>query len=235
MSERADSERELKQQAASLRQSETTPQSQFEAGGRRLWKTLAHVALVVLVVGCVIALLLFPDVRRRLIAGAGEKWLKISGELASADLTAPVFRLPPPPPKPAEPRIIQPAPRIVFKAAEEPTGILYADQTPAAPGKEGEPQAPVSLPKTAESRAAYALLLEKSEAARQLANSGFAEYPFQDWNPVKVAPPAFWIELVAMKADGQKVHFTWSVHTGRSEVRPLSQAARDLEQTAEKR
>lgn len=224
----------LKEQARSLRQ----PADQERWRGDPVWRRLIYLGLLCAVLGFAIFLLVFPDIRLRLIARAGTAWARLA-ETSVPQRGGPgeVFKLPPPPPRPVQTRIVQPAPQVTFRGQEEFSGVLYADQAGrAATGREGLEEKPQpTLLKTAQVQEAFSLLKEKSETVRKLVDNAFPGYRFQAWKPVKIDPPEFWIELETWKESSQEtLRFTWSIQVEKGQVRALSQAARDLEQAVAK-
>jgi|GEM_PF-1612974 hypothetical protein len=81
------------------------------------------------------------------------------------------------------------------------------------------------------SRRAVEILKENSGIARKLIEGGgVADLGFQDWKTVRHNEPEFWIDVVAHRStDMGELHLIWSVNTETGEVKPLSQAARDVE------
>lgn len=74
------------------------------------------------------------------------------------------------------------------------------------------------------------LLVANSSAASRLVEGGFSTLVFRDWRVVQSTPQEVWIDLIAgWTSGGSDVHFIWSVDRERGTVRPLSQAARNLE------
>jgi hypothetical protein len=49
-----------------------------------------------------------------------------------------------------------------------------------------------------------------------------------EWKPVRSQPPEFYIDVV-VRREGQILHYIWAVDVERQTIRPLSQAARELE------
>jgi hypothetical protein len=59
---------------------------------------------------------------------------------------------------------------------------------------------------------------------------GFDTLTYQDWRVVQETASEVWLDLIAnWSGGGQEVHFIWSVKNETGSVRPLSQAARNLE------
>ncbi len=190
------------------------------------WKQLVYPVLVFGVLFLVVFLLIFDRSRLQLIASIGEGWSS-----TYVDRQNEVFRLPPPPPKAVQTRVVIPTGRIsVGGAEEEAEGVLFLDKMPPALGKEEAPAPAVILAKNSFNEAAYNLLRATSETAGELTKNNIPEFEFQDWRPVKDDPPEAWIDLVVKRgSDGELVHLIWSVNTETERINPLSQAARDLE------
>jgi hypothetical protein len=94
---------------------------------------------------------------------------------------------------------------------------------------EPEPELePVTPP---EHELAYNLLLENSAVAGKLANREYTSLDYRgDWRVVQQNKSEVWIDLIAHWTNGgDSVHFIWAVNPETRQVRPLSQAARNLE------
>lgn len=78
---------------------------------------------------------------------------------------------------------------------------------------------------------AYNLLLENSAVAGKLANGEYSSLDYKDnWRVVQQNKSEVWIDLIAHWTNGgDSVHFIWAVNQETNSVRPLSQAARNLE------
>lgn len=219
----------LRQQAEEIRQSsfvrsEEPPKTVSRAA------QIIYLVILVVVIGSVIFLLASRGTRLWLLKGIAHSWSRVSSQQS-----AEVFKLPPPPPKTVEPKVIQQgAPSFVFRgggsvrsAPQEPAGEAASPDT--STGDQQDESKPVAPPeKTTGSKAAYDLLIKNSEVARKLTTNGFPDLQFKEWKPVRNSPPEFWINVVASKA-GQNVEFVWSVNTESGTVRALSQNARDLQ------
>lgn len=192
------------------------------------WKKLAYFVILFGSIVGAFFLLVFQNERQAITEVVLVDWLKVAEARENR-----LIQLPPPPPK-EEKRTVRTDGPIVFSTGE-PEGVLYSDivideQTgaPEEDGGEGKP-AFVAPPKTEASRKAYEMLIEKSDAAAKIVNGGFEAYAFVEWTLVREAPPVFYIDLlVTRQSDQQQVHMTWEVNVGSEEVRPLSQAARDV-------
>ncbi len=190
------------------------------------WKQVVYPVLVFGVLFFVVFLLIFDRSRLQLIASLGEGWSSTYGDRQNE-----VFRLPPPPPKAVQTRVVIPTGRIsVGGAEEEAEGVLFLDKKPPVLGKEEAPAQAIILAKNSFNEAAYNLLRATSETVGELIKKNISEFEFQDWRPVKDDPPEAWIDLVVTRgSDGELVHLIWSVNTETERMTPLSQAARDLE------
>ncbi len=219
----------LRQQAEEIRQTTYVRTEESPKMASR-WVQAVYLAILVLVIGSVIFLLASRGSRLWLLKGVARGWTKVSNQE-----NAEVFKLPAPPPKTVEPKVVlQGSPTFVFRGggssakpaappeqsaetAETDTGAAQDDSKPPAPPE-----------KTTGSKAAYDLLVKNSEVARKLTTNGFSDLQFKEWKPVKNSPPEFWINVIAARA-GQNVEFVWVVNTESGTVKALSQNARDLE------
>ncbi len=191
------------------------------------WKQVLYPVLVFGVLFFVVFLLIFDRSRLQLIASMGEGWSRSYGDRQNE-----VFRLPPPPPKAVQTRVVTPIGRISVGGTEDEAGVLFLDKNPPVLGKEKGEEAPaaVILAKNSFNEAAYNLLKATSETVGELTKNNIPEFEFRDWRPVKDDPPEAWIDLVVTRgSDGELVHLIWSVNTETERMTPLSQAARDLE------
>lgn len=221
---------DFRQQGESRDVSADTPKVRYKQRGEPGWKRFLQFVLVTLVLTAATFLLIAGESRRRLVAGLAQQWVRASWSPAGTG--AEVFKLPPPPPKTAQPKILRPYVPVVA----EPTLVLYDEGTAATAGKEPEKKGYVAPPKTPESERAHDLLLEKSATVNRLAGNRDPQYQYQEWRLLKSGPPEFWIEFIALReSDGQQLHLIWAINMESGAVRPLSQAARDLEQAAAKR
>ncbi|RPJ84183.1 MAG: hypothetical protein EHM18_12260 [Acidobacteria bacterium] len=221
----------LRQQAEEIRQSSPVLAPEPPKPVSR-WVQGVYVSVLVLVIASVFFLLVSREGRLRLLKGVAHAWSTVS----STEDTAEVFKLPAPPPKTVEPKVVlQGSPTFVFRsgqASPQASGESESAETgesESATGTEDESQPPPPPEKTTGSKAAYELLVKNSEVARKLTTNAFPELQFKEWKPVKNSPPEFWINVVAAKA-GQNVEFVWMVNTESGTVTPLSQNARDLQQ-----
>ncbi len=219
----------LRQQAAEIRQStygrtEEPPKAAFR------WLQIVYLAILVLVIGSAIFLLASRGTRLWLLKGIAQGWNKVSNQE-----NAEVFKLPAPPPKTVEPKVVlQGSPTFVFRgggssakpAAPQDQSAETVEPDTGAAQDDSKPPAPPE--KTTGSKAAYDLLVKNSEVARKLTTNGFPDLQFKEWKPVKNSPPEFWINVVVARA-GQNVEFVWVVNTESGTVKALSQNARDLE------
>ena len=217
---------DLKEQAELFRDlAKAEPQEIFE---RPLpeWKKYLYLSLVFAVLFLVVFLLIADRSRRQLIASAGEGWNRISG--AEQDE---IFRLPPPPPQAVQTRVLIAGDTVAAANDEEqPTGVLFWNQTPSSPDRSEQSAAPVVLAQNPLNEAAYNLLSETVEVAAEISENKHPEFEFKGWRSVKDDVPEFWIDLVVTRrSNGQEAHLIWSVNTETNRITALSQAARDLE------
>jgi len=75
----------------------------------------------------------------------------------------------------------------------------------------------------------FKMLLKGSATASKLVRGEIGTLNFAEWSVIQQTPSETWIDLVAIWTSGQEVHFFWSVNPGSGTVRPLNQAARNLE------
>lgn len=204
------------------------PAGAYGVGGRSKAARLVCALILFLVVGSVVFLLVSQESRLRLIRGAGSLWSGLYGRSGQAE----IYRLPPPPPKAVEPRVVfQGSPTLAYRRGAVELGAPRVSEDQEETTASSEPQGPPSPPeKTEGANAAYELLLSKSDLAKRLTSGGLSGLEFKEWKPVRNDPPEFWVDLVAVRTQtGQEAHFIWSVHTENDTVRALSQDARDLE------
>ncbi len=171
-----------------------------------------------------IYLLMFPSVRHGLVLQVSELWMDAARDVNRSH----IYRLPPPPPKPAEQKVVFQAPVPIVSGSNVPEGGTIS----TGANSSGGPRQAKALKKTRDSETAYRLLLEKSAAAKDLAEGKTPGQAFKEWRLVKDDVPVLWIDLVATREAGPEIHFIWSVDLETRSVTALSQAARDLEQPA---
>jgi len=217
----------LRQQVAEIRQTAYARTEEPPKAGFR-WLQAVYLAILVLVIGSVIFLLASRGTRLWLLKGIAHGWSKVSSRQESAE----VFKLPPPPPKTVEPKVVlQGSPTAVFRAggssSKAPSTETAETESQAETAQDESKPAPPPE-KTTGAKAAYDLLVKNSEVARKLTANGFPDLQFKEWKPVKNSPPEFWINVIAARA-GQNVEFVWVVNTESGTVKALSQNARDLE------
>jgi hypothetical protein len=219
-----ESTEELKRQASELRSFSVEKPLSSETPA---WKAGLYLAVLVLSLSAVVYLLAFPQSRQSLLLAVSDGWQRMQGRQEAAG----VFRLPAPPPRTVEPRVVyEGSPSIIIRPADV-LAQLSAEEAAAAedaaPTRSLPPPAPGKSPANSE---AFALLLRNSESARRLAGNEIPEYDFKDWRPVSDSPPVFMVSLVASRSsDEELLQFIWQVDTENGQVRALSQQARDLE------
>ncbi len=172
------------------------------------------------VMGSTIYLLMFPSVRQELVLQGSELWIAAARDVTRSH----IYRLPPPPPKPAEQRVVFQAPVPIVTGSNLPEGGTVS---PAEAVGDGPRQAQ-ALKKTRDSETAYRLLLEKSDTAKDVTEGKIPGQAFKEWRLVKDEVPVYWIDLVATRGSDPEVHLIWSVDLETQTATPLSQAARDL-------
>ena len=184
---------------------------------------IGYLAFFMGVMGSTIYLLMFPAVRHEMVLQVSEAWMAASRNVTRSH----IYRLPPPPPKPAEQKVVFQAPVPIVSGSSVPEiGTASSGEDPS-----GGPRQVESLKKTRDSETAYRLLLEKSAAAKDLTEGKIAGQAFKEWRLVKDDVPVLWIDLVAAGEPEPEVHFIWSVDLETRTVTALSQAARDLDQS----
>ncbi|MEJ2083192.1 MAG: hypothetical protein P8Y94_13720 [Acidobacteriota bacterium] len=78
----------------------------------------------------------------------------------------------------------------------------------------------------------YQQLLQHSSVAAKLVAGGISTLSFESWRVVQQTDSETWIDLIGRwNSSGDEVHFIWSVNRSSGAVRPLSEAARNLEHT----
>ena len=215
---------ELKRQAGELRSFSVEKPLSSETPA---WKTGLYLAVLVLSLSAVVYLLAVPQGRQSLLLAVSDGWQRMQGRQDTAE----VFRLPAPPPRTVEPRVVyEGSPSIIIRSADVLAQLSPEEATAAeevAPTRSVPPPTPGKSPANSE---AFALLLRNSETARRLAGNEIPEYQFKDWQPVSDTPPVFIVSLVASRSSDEKLlQFIWQVDTENGQVRALSQQARDLE------
>ncbi len=204
---------QLRRQAEALRET-ARPQYRSPAAASPARK-FALLALIGITVGGSLFLLLMSGTRRQLIERVSQEWTR----LYQSDRQAGIHKLPAPPPRLREARVIGAVPVIVDSSI---TQII----DPTVEEEERPVFAPP--PKNAQAETAFRLLTEKSAAARRLVQGSVAGVQYQDWRPLQFRPPVFVVDLVA-SASGREAHYVWSVNLEDGETRAQSQLARDLE------
>ncbi len=143
----------------------------------------------------------------------------------------------PKPPPSAQLRQDRPRPA---ERGELPARVETAARTAVPPPAAGPftPPAspPAQTPVTAAAPAAdspagkaFEVLRGQSSLVDRLAAEGrFGNLEFVEWKPVRSQPPEIYIDVVARR-EGQVLHYIWAVDVERKTIRPLSQAARELD------
>jgi hypothetical protein len=76
----------------------------------------------------------------------------------------------------------------------------------------------------------YQQLLQNSSVAARLVAGGISTLSFETWRIVQQTDAETWIDLIGRwNSSGDEVHFIWSINRQSGAVRPLSEAARNLE------
>ena len=227
---------ELRHQAQDLRQLSNESIRKASEGEAPAWAKLTAVLLFGLIISGTVYVLVFEAPRRQLAVGAAQVWARLTGQEENQ-----LLRLPPPT-RQASIRLGVQGSTAHFSVggtdsseAQQPQGILYYNLTPEqalaqASGQAGPASsAPTAPPqKTPSATAAFQFLKENSEAARKLAGGEVAGYEYQEWRPVRNAPPLYLINLVAADPLGREVSLIWQVDMEKQELRAMSQQAREL-------
>ncbi len=209
---------ELREQARRLRMG--VRRDRTDPSGPSFFGKVLYLAFFMGVMGSSIYLLMFPSVRQELVLQVSELWIAAARDVTRSH----IYRLPPPPPKPADQKVVFQAPVAIVSGAKVPEGgTTSSGETPS-----GDPRQPQALKKTRDSETAYRLLLEKSASAKDLTEGKIPGQAFKEWRLVKDDVPVFWIDLVATRDPDPEVHLIWSVDLETRTATPLSQAARDL-------
>ena len=210
---------ELQEQArklrAAVRRERTDPADPSVLG------KILYLVFFAAVMGSTVYLLMFPAVRHQLVLQVSEWWVAAARDVTRSH----IYRLPPPPPKPADQKVVFQAPVPVVAA----TSVPEDGAAPSGAGSNGGSEEVRSLKKTRDSETAFRLLLEKSAAARDLEEGKIPGQAYKEWRLVKDNVPVFWIDLVASRESEPEVHLIWAVDLETGTVTALSQAARDLE------
>ena len=75
----------------------------------------------------------------------------------------------------------------------------------------------------------FKALLRSSATASKLVKGEIGTLTFIEWSVIQQTTSETWIDLVATWTSGQEVHFFWAVNPNTGAVRPLNQAAQNLE------
>ena len=172
-------------------------------------------------------LLIFPAVRHQWIIKISEWWVDAAQDVTRSH----IYRLPPPPPKPAAKKLVfQSQISIPVRNHDSNRRSTTASSVSVESSQENDIQDQI-LEKTSEAIGAYELLLDKSKIAWDLKDGKISGYGFRTWRLVKSSTPVFWVDIVVFLASSQReVHLIWSVDMEKGTIEALSQAARDLEQ-----
>jgi len=83
-----------------------------------------------------------------------------------------------------------------------------------------------------EERRVLNVLGQKSPAAQSILDGNTDQFRVMSWRVTKKDGGEFWAHIVAESAVGGTTHLIWAVDPSRETIRPLSQAARDLDKSA---
>ncbi len=185
------------------------------------WQQILAVPLVILVLAASLMLLVAGDLRGRLLERIAASWF-IAFEPAPE-----VYRLPPPPPRPARVDLrfsSQPIPES--RPLVVPVGGAVMGSAPAQGSSPAEFTPPVKNP---DWESAFQVLREESEVVGKLIGGEVSGLRFEEWEPLRAKPPRYSIKLDIFRESEQRiVAFAWSVDVSTRETRPENQEARDL-------
>jgi len=144
------------------------------------------------------------------------------------------------PEPPVESREVQPSPSVeetppspsIQPAVDEPEPEV-AVSTEEVEAPEDQEASAAGEEETAISELAersFQILRAKSDVANQLVEGSLAGFTFKDWKALEQSPNEVYVDLIAeMNAENREMHFVWSVDVEAQSVKPMSQAARDLQ------
>jgi len=76
----------------------------------------------------------------------------------------------------------------------------------------------------------FQILRAKSDLANQLVEGSFGEFNYKDWKAVERSATEVYVDLIVdVVSEDREVHFVWAVDVEAQSVKPMSQAARDLQ------
>ncbi len=210
----------LREQAQEIREMAS---QRFERAERVFapWQQILAVPLATLVLAASVMLLVAGDLRERLLERIAASWF-IAFEQAPE-----VYRLPPPPPRPARADLhfsSQPIPES--SPLVVPVGGAVVGSAPVQGSSPGEFTPPLKNP---DWESAFQVLREESEVVGKLISGEVSGLQFEEWEPLRVRHPRYSIKLDIFRESQQRtVAFAWSVDVSTKETRPENQEARDL-------
>lgn len=193
-----------------------------------LWKKGIYAILIFGCIGGSSFLLIDRELRVGMVDVVASRWLGIY-----QDMSEQVIELPPPPPKQAEPKTQAQVSGVYADGGFE--GVLYSDTADLDldfedADSDQEESGFVAPARTPGSEAGFEALKEASVTVAEIVAGEREGYEFKEWTPVKNDPPIYMIDLLVVRqSDGETLHLVWQVNTDTSEVRALSQVARDIE------
>ena len=215
--DRADS---LQKEAQEIREVASQPLGRV---GRALapWQQILAVPLVILVLSASVMLLLAGDLRERLLERVATSWF------LAFEQPPEIYRLPPPPPRPARAELhfsAQPIPGA--QPLVVPVGGAVMGSVSASESSPAEFTTPA---KNSAWDSAFQILQEESEVVGELIGGQISGLRFEEWEPLRATPPRYSIKLDIFRESEQRiVAFAWSVDVSTRQTRPENQEARDL-------
>jgi hypothetical protein len=183
------------------------------------WKKAAYLVIIVAAVGGSVFLLLSSGSRQRMLSVAADS-------LGLFQDHSQVFRLPSPPPKAAQSRVLI-----------EPGWSSPADDFILEPSDLGAPEQPVDSTnsfvapaKSSANQQAFQMLQQSSDLVSRLVTNQLGNYEFKEWKPRQDRAPIFVLDLVVVRTQDQaELLLIWQVNLENQQVRALNQNARDLQ------
>ncbi len=191
------------------------------ADGLAPWQQILAVPLLILVLGAYTILLLADDLRQRVLDRVAGPWF------VALEQPPEIYRLPPPPPKPARAELsFSTRPPVHDSEPTVPVGASILEPVRAPRPDPGDVQ---PAQKNAKWDEAFRVLQAESEVVEKLLSGEVSGLRFEGWEPLRADPPRYSIRLnVHSESKQRSVVFAWSVDVSDGQTRPENQAARDL-------